>query len=264
MILNEIAEKTKKRIAHEKRLHSLKDLKEQVAYMDCEKKFPFEKAIRKEGLSVICEVKKASPSKEIIAHDFPYVEIARQYEAAGADAISVLTEPFYFQGSDNYLREIKKEIKIPLLRKDFTVDEYMIYQAKYIGADAILLICAILSDNQLYEYLQIAKSIGLSALVEVHDEREIAMALKANAQIIGVNNRNLKDFTVNIENSIRLRSLIPAHKLFVSESGMKTSDDMRRLRDNKTDAVLIGETFMKSKDRVNLMRQFRAVSQNGS
>lgn len=261
MILYEIAEKTKERITYEKKLLSLKDLKEQVAYMDCNKEFPFEKAIGKEGLSFICEVKKASPSKGIIAHDFPYVEIAKQYELIGADAISVLTEPFYFQGSDHFLREIKKEVKIPLLRKDFTIDEYMIYQAKYIGADAILLICAILSDSQLNEYLQIAKSIGLSVLVEVHDEREIAMALNVNAPMIGVNNRNLKDFTVDIENSIRLRNLIPSNKLFVSESGMKTPEDMRRLRENNTDAVLIGEAFMKSKDKWNLMKQFKTVSQ---
>ncbi|MGN1145908.1 MAG: indole-3-glycerol phosphate synthase TrpC, partial [Acetatifactor sp.] len=172
-----------------------------------------------------------------------------------ADAISILTEPFYFQGSDEYLREIRSAVNLPLLRKDFTVDEYMIYQAKYIGADAVLLICAILSDMQLQEYAGLAHDLGLSALVEAHDEEEVRRALHAGARIVGVNNRNLKDFTVDITNSVRLRELVPKEVLFVSESGMKTREDIERLEKNGNNAVLIGETFMRSEDKAKMLRQ---------
>ena len=200
-------------------------------------------------------MKKASPSKGVIAEDFPYEEIAAEYEAAGADAISILTEPYYFKGSDGYLEAIRRRVQIPLLRKDFTVDEYMLYQAKLLGADAVLLICAILSGEQLKEYAGIADELGLSALVEAHDEREIEMALAANARIIGVNNRNLKDFSVDINNSVRLRQMVPSNVLFVSESGMKSRADIRRLEENGTDAVLIGETFMRSSDKAGMLRE---------
>ncbi|MCR4867149.1 MAG: indole-3-glycerol phosphate synthase TrpC, partial [Lachnospiraceae bacterium] len=182
-------------------------------------------------------------------------EIAKQYEAAGADAMSVLTEPRWFMGKDEYLKEIRKAVSLPLIRKDFTVDEYMIYQAKLMGADAVLLICAILSDLQLQEYFGIADELGLSALVETHDEEEVSRALKAGSRIIGVNNRNLKDFTVDIENSVRLRSLVPENILFVSESGMKTRGDIARLEENGTNAVLIGETFMRSPDKAAMLRE---------
>lgn len=185
------------------------------------------------------------------------MEIAREYEQAGADAMSVLTEPFYFMGQDRFLQEIRQAVSIPLLRKDFTVDEYMLYQAKLMGADAVLLICAILSPMQLAEYREIARELGLSALVEAHDEQEVEMALRAGAEIIGVNNRNLKDFTVDIYNSIGLRELVPRDVIFVSESGMKTREDIRRLEENGTDAVLIGETFMRSTDKARLLRQLR-------
>lgn len=254
MILEEIALKTKERVANNKRKVSLAELKSQVADCDCEKGFPFEKALGKKGVSFICEVKKASPSRGVIAEHFPYVEIAREYEAAGADAISILTEPYYFQGKDDYLKEIRRAVELPLLRKDFTVDEYMIYEARAMGADAVLLICALLSPGQLKEYLQLAKCLGLSALVEAHDEREIGMGLEAGAGIIGVNNRNLLDFTVDINNSLRLRRLVPETVLFVSESGMKTAEDIGHLRHNGTDGVLIGETFMKSRDKRAMLR----------
>lgn len=217
--------------------------------------YPFEKALSKDGMSFICEVKKASPSKGVIAEHFPYREVAGEYEKAGADAISVLTEPYYFRGSDEYLREIREAVNIPLLRKDFTVDEYMIYQAKLIGADAVLLICAILSDMQLQEYAGLAHDLGLSALVEAHDEEEVGRALKSGAGIVGVNNRNLKDFTVDITNSVRLRRLVPKEVLFVSESGMKTREDIARLEENGTNAVLIGETLMRSADKAAMLRQ---------
>ncbi len=258
MILETIAERTKKRIAWQKEKLSLEELKAMTAGLPKHrdgKEYPFEKALAKEGMSFICEVKKASPSKGVIAEYFPYVEIAKEYENAGADAMSILTEPFYFQGSDEYLKEIRSFVNIPLLRKDFTVDEYMIYQAKYLGADAVLLICAILSDMQLQEYAGIAKELGLSALVEAHDEEEVRRALHAGAKIVGVNNRNLKDFTVDITNSVRLRELVPGEILFVSESGMKTREDIARLEANGTNAVLIGETFMRSENKAEMLRQ---------
>ncbi|MGN0166855.1 MAG: indole-3-glycerol phosphate synthase TrpC [Acetatifactor sp.] len=260
MILEEIAAKTTERIQAEKKALPLAELRAQAAALDVDTGFPFEKALAKEGMSFICEVKKASPSKGIIAEHFPYMEIAGEYEKAGADAISVLTEPFYFKGSDKYLEEIRRAVSIPLLRKDFTVDEYMIYQAKTLGADAVLLICSILSSMQLSEYKGIADELGLSALVEAHDEREIEMALAAGARVIGVNNRNLKDFTVDIDNSIRLRELVSRDILFVSESGMKTRADIARLEENGTDAVLIGETFMRSNDKSAMLRELRGVS----
>lgn len=259
MILQEIAEKTRERIAGEKATVPLAELKRRALECDADTGFPFERALQKPGISFICEVKKASPSKGVIAKDFPYVEIAREYERAGADALSVLTEPYYFQGQDSFLEQIRQTVSLPLLRKDFTVDEYMLYQAKLMGADAVLLICAILSPMQLGEYHGIARELGLSALVEAHDEREIHMALGAGAEIIGVNNRNLKDFTVDISNSLRLRELVPPEILFVSESGMKTREDICRLEKNGTDGVLIGESFMRSGDKVGLLRQLRGA-----
>lgn len=259
MILAEIAAKTKERIEARKREYPLAEIRAAAKSMDSNTGFPFEKALAKPGMSFICEVKKASPSKGVIAEHFPYVEIGREYENAGADAMSILTEPFYFQGSNDYLTTIRSEVSIPLLRKDFTVDEYMLYEAKEIGADAVLLICAILSQTQLEEYAGIARELGLSALVEAHDEQEIQMALKAGAGIIGVNNRNLKDFTVDISNSIRLRELVPGDILFVSESGMKTRVDIARLEENGTNAVLIGETFMRSDDKAGMLRELRGI-----
>ncbi|MCM1303108.1 MAG: indole-3-glycerol phosphate synthase TrpC [Lachnospiraceae bacterium] len=257
MILDEIAAKTRERIEAEKRRLPLAELKAQAAELNRDTGFPFEKALAKPGMSFICEVKKASPSKGVIAEHFPYVEIGIEYEKAGADAISILTEPFYFQGSNAYLTAIRGEVSIPLLRKDFTVDEYMLYEAKKIGADAVLLICAILSPMQLSEYAGIARELGLSALVEAHDEAEIGTALQAGTKIIGVNNRNLKDFTVDIRNSVRLRELVPGDILFVSESGMKSREDIARLEENGTDAVLIGETFMRSPDKAGMLRELR-------
>ena len=259
-ILFEIAEKTKERVAQEKQVLGMDAIKEKAILSPKPIDFPFERALRAEGISFICEVKKASPSKGLIAPDFPYLDIAREYEAAGASAISVLTEPFYFMGENQYLAEIRKQVSIPLLRKDFTVDPYMIYQARAIGADAVLLICAILSKEELREYLELATSLGLSALVEAHDEQEVLMALEVGAGIIGVNNRNLKDFTVDIENSVRLRKMVPDNVIFVSESGMKTRDDIARLEANGTNAVLIGETFMRSTDKARMLNELRGLN----
>lgn len=257
MILEEIAARTVQRVAEEKAAVPLSEMKKRAEAMDANTDFPFRKALSGDEISFICEVKRASPSKGLIAPDFPYLDIARDYERAGASAISCLTEPFWFKGRDEYLAEISNAVKIPVLRKDFTVDEYMIYQAKTLGASAVLLICSILSKEQLSEYLGIAHSLGLSALVEAHDEDEVRTALSVGAGIIGVNNRDLRTFTVDINNSARLRKLVPPEILFVSESGIKTAADIEALRSNGTNAVLIGETLMRSPDKKAALDELR-------
>lgn len=257
MILEEIAARTVQRVAEEKAAVPLSEMKKRAEALDANTGFPFRKALSGDEISFICEVKRASPSKGLIAPDFPYLDIARDYERAGASAISCLTEPFWFKGRDEYLAEISNAVKIPVLRKDFTVDEYMIYQAKTLGASAVLLICSILSKEQLSEYLGIAHSLGLSALVEAHDEDEVRTALSVGAGIIGVNNRDLRTFTVDINNSARLRKLVPPKILFVSESGIKTAADIEALRSNGTNAVLIGETLMRSPDKKAALDELR-------
>lgn len=274
-ILETITERTRERIAEEKKQIPLTEirrqaeeclLQEQKEFRDkngdqeeTQNRMPaFEKALRADGLSFICEAKKASPSKGLIAPDFPYTEIAKDYEAGGAAAISCLTEPYWFQGSDQYLKEIVQTVSIPVLRKDFTCDEYMIYQAKVMGASAVLLICSCLEDGALSAYHQLATELGLSALVETHSEEEIQRADKIGAKIIGVNNRNLKDFTVDIQNSIRLRELVDPKTVFVSESGIRGVEDMKVLYQNGTDAVLIGELLMRSADRKQMLNELRA------
>lgn len=260
-ILEEIAEKTRERIEKEKQNKLLKDLKKEALSLNLNTGFPFEKAVKKGKLSFICEVKKASPSKGLIAEDFPYISIAKEYELGGASAVSVLTEPFYFMGLDKYLQEIKENISLPVLRKDFTVDEYMIYQSKVLKADAVLLICAILDDKELKHFLNVAESLGLSALVEAHDEEEVKRAINVGARMIGVNNRDLKTFNVDINNSIRLRSLVPEDIIFVSESGIHGKEDIEKLAANGTDGVLIGETMMRAKeDRVSALKELIAKS----
>lgn len=217
--------------------------------------FAFEKALSKDGLSFICEVKKASPSKGVIAEDFPYLEIAKEYEEAGASAVSCLTEPEWFLGKDEYLEEIAKTVSVPVLRKDFTVCKYQIYEAKILGASAVLLICALLDTETIREYIKICDTLGISALVEAHDEKEVKSAIEAGARIIGVNNRNLKDFTVDVNNSTRYRSMIPQGILFVSESGIKTHSDIEILLKNGTNAVLIGETFMRAENKKQMLEE---------
>lgn len=256
-MLDEIVLKTKERLEEAKKNKSFDDLKEEVASLEINLDFPFEKALASEGLSIIAEVKKASPSKGLIAEEFDYLDIAKEYESAGVSAISVLTEPYFFKGSNDYLKEIACEVEVPILRKDFTIDSYMIYEAKLLGASAVLLIVSILSDDELKHYLEIADSLGLSAIVETHDEEEIKRALDAGARIIGVNNRNLKNFTVNINNSIELCRLVPSDVLFISESGIKTKEDTLKLIENDVDAVLIGETLMKSDDKKSLIQEFK-------
>ena len=247
-ILEELAAHARERVKEEKSIRSAEQLK-QMAYDLPKGDFAFEKALKSGDISFICECKKASPSKGLIAPDFPYLEIAKAYEAAGAAAISVLTEPKWFLGQDSYLKEIAENVSIPCLRKDFTVDAYMIYVAKLLGASAVLLICSILNEEQIHRYISICDELGLSALVEAHDEAEVQMALRAGARVIGVNNRNLKDFTVDTENSRKLRSLIPEDVIFVSESGVRTAEDIQKLREAGADAVLIGETLMRAPDK---------------
>lgn len=256
-MLDEIVLKTKERLEEAKKNKSFNELKEEVASLDINLDFPFEKALASEGLSIIAEVKKVSPSKGLIAEDFDYLAIAKEYESAGVSAISVLTEPYFFKGSNDYLKEIACEVEVPILRKDFTIDSYMIYEAKLLGASAVLLIVSILSDDELRYYLEIADLLGLSAIVETHDRKEIKRALDAGARIIGVNNRNLKNFTVNINNSVELCRLVPSDVLFISESGIKTKEDTLKLIENDVDAVLIGETLMKSDDKKSLIREFK-------
>ena len=247
-ILDKLAEHAIERTKASKLIISAEDMRRKALSLP-KGNFAFEKALHKPGISFICECKKASPSKGLIAPDFPYLEIAKEYEAAGADAISVLTEPKWFLGKDDYLREIAREVSVPCLRKDFTVDEYMIYEAKVLGASAVLLICSILEEEKIDQFISICDELGLSALVEAHDEKEVEKALKAKARIIGVNNRNLKDFSVDTDNSLKLRRQIPKEVLFVSESGVKTAEDVEKIRQIGADGVLIGETLMRAKDK---------------
>lgn len=257
-ILEQIADFARARVQAAKEKLPAERLKEQALSLP-RGDFAFERALQRPGLSLICECKKASPSKGLISPNFPYLQIAKEYEAAGADCISVLTEPRWFLGSDGYLREIASSVSIPCLRKDFTVDEYMIYEAKVLGAGAVLLICALLTGRQLQEYIGICDRLGLSALVEAHDEGEVQAALQAGARVIGVNNRNLKDFSVDTENSRRLRERIPRDVSFVSESGVSGAEDVAKLRELGADAVLIGEALMRAPDKRAKLRELRGV-----
>ena len=255
-ILDRLADHARERVEEAKRRQSLTEIRQRASDMP-KGNFAFENALKKPDIAFICECKKASPSKGLIAPEFLYLSIAREYEAAGADAVSVLTEPKWFLGSDKYLKDIAGAVSIPCLRKDFTVDEYMIYEAKLLGASAVLLICSILSEEQIKEYIGICDGLGLSALVEAHDGEEVEIALRAGARMIGVNNRNLKDFSVDTENSRRLRQMIPPEVLFVSESGVGSAEDVNRLRGIGADAVLIGETLMRAADKKAKLRELK-------
>lgn len=254
MILNKLAACTQARYAKRMQKTPPEEIKAAALALPA-KQFEFEKALSAEGVSLICEVKKASPSKGLIAPDFNYLQIARDYASAGAAAISCLTEPDYFLGSDVYLKEIAQAVSIPVLRKDFTLFDYQIYEARILGAAAVLLICALLDTETLRRYIAVCDTLGLSALVEAHDEKEIQSAIAAGARIIGVNNRNLKDFTVDVHNSSRYRAMVPDNILFVSESGIKTHADMQVLRQNRTDAALIGESLMRAPDKIAAIRE---------
>ena len=278
MILDTIARSAGKRVEQRKQVKSLEQMMK--AACECRERegikgdaikragikredgtnevHPFKAALSKPGVSFICEVKKASPSKGLIAPDFPYVEIARQYQEAGADAVSVLTEPEFFLGADRYLEEIHREIELPLLRKDFIVDEYQIYEAKVLGASAVLLICSLMDMEKLKRYMGICGSLGLSSLVEAHTDQEVAMAAEAGADIIGINNRNLETFEVDFTNALRLRKLVDRGTIFVAESGIRTPEDIELLAENQVDAVLVGETLMRAPDKKRALRELKS------
>ena len=278
MILDTIARSAGKRVEQRKQVKSLEQMMK--AACECRERegikgdaikragikrengttevHPFKAALSKPGVSFICEVKKASPSKGLIAPDFPYVEIARQYQEAGADAVSVLTEPEFFLGADRYLEEIHREIELPLLRKDFIVDEYQIYEAKVLGASAVLLICSLMDMEKLKRYMGICGSLGLSSLAEAHTDREVAMAAEAGADIIGINNRNLETFEVDFTNALRLRKLVDRGTIFVAESGIRTPEDIELLAENQVDAVLVGETLMRAPDKKRALRELKS------
>jgi indole-3-glycerol phosphate synthase len=259
-ILDTLAECTRQRVEECKRAVTLEEVKAKALALP-KSNFEFEKALNKPNdIAFICEVKKASPSKGEIAKNFPYVEIAKEYEEVGADCISVLTEPKYFKGDIQYLKEINEVVNIPTIRKDFTVDEYMIYEAHTVGAKAVLLICSLLDTETIKKYIKVCDSLGLTALVEAHDEQELKSALSAGARVIGVNNRNLKTFEVDIHNSINLRKQVPSDVVFVAESGIKTAEDIAELRDNHVNAVLIGETFMRSPNKRECLNQLKGLS----
>ncbi|MDR1405197.1 MAG: indole-3-glycerol phosphate synthase TrpC [Candidatus Methanoplasma sp.] len=259
-ILREITDNTAERVKVSKERIPLGDMRRLAFSMDSNTGFPFEKALSREGISFICECKRASPSRGLIMQEYPYLEIAKEYESAGASCISVLTEPRFFLGHDDHLREVSKTVSIPCLRKDFTIDDYMIFEAKTLGASAVLLICSILDTEDLGRSIGICDDLGMSALVEAHDTKDIMSALDAGARIIGINNRNLEDFTVDRGNSVILGDMIPDNVLFVAESGITTPEDVRMMRDAGADAVLIGETLMRSADRKETLDRLRSLS----
>jgi indole-3-glycerol phosphate synthase len=259
MILDDIAAATRNRIELKKTRMPLEQIERAAAGLGSRTAFPFEKALRTPGISFICEVKKASPSQGVISADYPYVKIAREYEAAGAHAISVLTEPQFFLGRDEHLAQVKDAVKVPVLRKDFIVDPYQIFEAKILGAAAVLLLAALLNFETIRQYLSICDELGMSAVVEAHREDEIDTALAANARVIGVNNRNLRDFTVDLDNSVRLRGLVPDKVLFIAESGIRTRADIEKLQEVNVNAVLIGETLMRSPDRAQLLNNLKGL-----
>ena len=259
-ILDQLAAHARDRVAADRSQNCLEVMRELALQGGAGHGAAFEAALKKPGLSFICEVKRASPSKGLIAPNFPYLQIAKEYEAAGADAVSCLTEPKWFLGSDDIFRDIRKAISTPMLRKDFTVDEYQIYQAKAMGANAVLLICAILNTETIAKYLELCDSLGLAALVEAHDEKEIASAVSAGARIIGVNNRNLKDFSVDFANAARLRDLIPPECVYVAESGVASPEDVAALGRAGADAVLVGEALMRAKDKRAMLQAMREAA----
>ncbi len=276
-ILNEIIEATKERIFEAKKSKTIDDLlegildkqdklateiaenekREQKVEIIVKEDFSFERALESDDISFICEIKKASPSKGVIAENFNWLEIARDYEIAGASAISILTEPKFFQGDSRHLIDVANAVRIPVLRKDFIIDGYQIYESKLLGADAILLIASILRPEEIKYFIKIADGLGLSCLVETHTEEEIMSSLKAGARIIGVNNRDLKTFNVDINHTVRLRPFVPKDKLFVSESGISSSEHINKLKRIGTNGVLIGEALMKKSDKKRALREFR-------
>ena len=262
MILDDIIAKQKTRIENEKKEKNIETLKQEVLSLPSSKNFFFENSLKNKDFAFICEIKKASPSKGVIVEDFPYTDIAQEYEKAGASAISVLTEPHFFKGNDKYLKDVADIVNIPVLRKDFIIDEYQIYQAKLIGADAVLLICAVLDESTLKNFINIATSLKLSCLVETHNEEEIKKALSCNAKIIGINNRDLKTFNVDINTSLKLRKLLPNDKILISESGIKIAQDIKMLKDAGFNGALIGESMMLSKNKEQFLLSLKGEKVN--
>lgn len=263
MILDDIIAKQKTRIENEKKEKDIETLKREVLSLPSSKNFFFENSLKNKDFAFICEIKKASPSKGVIVEDFTYTDIAQEYEKAGASAISVLTEPHFFKGNDKYLKDVADIVNIPVLRKDFIIDEYQIYQAKLIGADAVLLICAVLDESTLKNFIDIATSLKLSCLVETHNEEEIKKALNCNAKIIGINNRDLKTFNVDINTSLKLRKFLPNDKILISESGIKTAQDIKMLKDAGFNGALIGESMMRSKNKQKFLLSLKGEKVNG-
>lgn len=256
-ILDRIVASTRTRVERKKTALPFPELIRKVQQANRPDGFAFEEVLKEDGLKFICEIKRASPSKGIIASEFRYVEIAKEYEQAGADAISVLTEPYFFHGSEDHLAEIRRQVTVPILRKDFIVDPYQLCESKLLGASAVLLICSVIERTALKEYISVCDELGLSALVEAHNEAEVENALKAGARIIGVNNRNLRDFTVDLNNSIALRKLVPENILFVAESGICNEKDIATLKVAGVNAVLIGEALMRSSDKAGMLKKLR-------
>lgn len=261
-ILEVIVKTTRTRITETQRAFPLAELKQKAEAMNVDTGFPFYKALQGKEMAFICEVKKASPSKGVIAEEFDFLDIAKQYEQAGANAISCLTEPYYFLGRDDYLKQIAQNVSIPVLRKDFTVSEYMIYEAKVLGASAILLVCSILKEGQLEEYLELAHSLGLSALVEARTAEEVKKAVEVGAKIIGINNRDLESFHIDMTHSQQLRNLVPDSCIFVSESGIQTPEDVTKLKEIGTNAVLVGEALMRAENKAQMLKVLRGDVQN--
>ena len=260
MILDDIIAKQKERIKKEKDIKSFDVLKQEAENLPISKNFFFEESLKSKDFAFICEIKKASPSKGIIVDDFPYTDIAQEYEKAGAAAISVLTEPHFFKGNDKFLNDVAEIVNIPVLRKDFIIDEYQIYQAKSIGADAILLICAILDEETLKTFFNTATKLKLSCLVETHNEDEIKKALNSGAKIIGINNRDLKNFKVDINTSLKLKKYIPKDKIIISESGIKTAEDIKILKQSGFKGALIGESMMLSKNKQQFLSNLNGIN----
>lgn len=256
MILDEIVAAKKEELAKRKQTMPLARLESNRAKNS--EKLNFASALRGDGIRLIAEVKKASPSKGMLCPNLDPVKLARTYADNGASAISVLTEEKYFQGSLEHLASIGRELQgqKPLLRKDFIFDPYQVYESSAYGADALLLIVAILSEEQLVELLSLSHNLGMKCLVEVHDEAELEVALRSDAGIIGINNRDLSTFSVDLATTKRLRPLIPSDRIVVSESGIKNRADVLRLREWGVDAILIGEALVTADDVAAKMREF--------
>lgn len=262
MILDQLADYSRKRVNEAHEIRPFQEIKKEAESLP-RGDFRFEKTLKQEGLSIIAEVKKASPSKGVIDENFDYMTIAKDYESAGVDAMSCLTEPKWFLGSDQIFEEIRAAVDLPMLRKDFTVDPYQIYESKVMGADAVLIIVSLLDGDEemLKEYLSISDHLGISSLVETHDSQEIELAIACGARMIGVNNRNLKDFTVNFDNAKNLRQEVPNDVLFVAESGVKSIEDVAAIVEMGADAALIGEALMRSEDKKQTLAEFRLAGE---